>query len=47
VRSELGYINRSEYYILGGGIGPWNWNTNNNYVDTSTALRNALAKNPF
>ena len=36
-----------EYYILGGGIGPWNWGTNNNYVDTSTALRNALAKNPY
>ncbi len=47
VRSELGYKTDLEYYILGGGIGPWNWGTNNNYVDTSTALRNALAKNPF
>ena len=46
VRSELGYKSDLEYYILGGGIGPWNWGTNNTYVDTSTALRNALAKNP-
>jgi carboxypeptidase C (cathepsin A) len=47
VRSELGYKTDLEYYILGGGIGPWNWGTNNNYVDTSIALRNALAKNPY
>jgi len=47
VRSELGYKTDLEYYILGGGIGPWNWGTNNNYVDTSTALRTALAKNPY
>jgi carboxypeptidase C (cathepsin A) len=47
VRSELGYKTDLEYYILGGGIGPWNWGTNNSYVDTSTALRNALAKNPY
>jgi carboxypeptidase C (cathepsin A) len=48
VRSELGYKTDLEYYILGGGItSPWNWGTNNNYVDTSTALRNALAKNPY
>jgi carboxypeptidase C (cathepsin A) len=47
VRTELGYKTDLEYYILGGGIGPWNWGTNNNYVDTSTALRTALARNPF
>src|SRR5437762_346346 len=48
VRGELGYKSDLEYYILGGGItSPWNWNTNNGYVDTSTALRNALAKNPY
>src|SRR5689334_22170244 len=47
VRSELGYKTDLEYYILGGGIGPWNWGTNNNYVDTRTALRKGLAKNPF
>jgi carboxypeptidase C (cathepsin A) len=48
VRSELGYKSDLEYYILGGGItSPWNWGTNNNYVDTSVALRNALARNPY
>jgi hypothetical protein len=48
VRQELNYKNDLEYYILGGGIwSPWNWGTNNNYVDTSVALRNALAKNPY
>jgi len=48
VRSELGYKSDLEYYILGGGItSPWNWNTNNAYVDTSVALRSALARNPY
>jgi len=47
IRSELGYKTDLEYYILGGGIGPWNWNTNNGYVDTSIALRSALARNPY
>ncbi|HMG76478.1 MAG TPA: hypothetical protein VK582_23585 [Pyrinomonadaceae bacterium] len=48
VRSELGYKTDLEYYILGGGItSPWNWNTNNGYVDTSVALRSALARNPY
>ena len=48
VRRELGYKSDLEYYILGGGFtGQWNWGTNNNYVDTSVALRNALAKNPY
>jgi carboxypeptidase C (cathepsin A) len=47
VRTQLGYKTDLEYYILGGGIGPWNWGANNNYVDTSTALRTALARNPY
>jgi carboxypeptidase C (cathepsin A) len=48
VRAELNYKSDLEYYILGGGItSPWNWGTNNSYVDTSVALRNALAKNPY
>ncbi len=48
VRGELNYKSDLEYYILGGGItSPWNWGTNNGYVDTSLALRNALAKNPY
>src|SRR6266536_1024095 len=48
VRSELGFKSDLEYYILGGGFtSPWNWGTNNGYVDTSIAVRNALAKNPY
>lgn len=47
VRTELGYKSDLEYYILGGGIGQWDWGTNNSYADTSEALRSALAKNPF
>src|SRR5438477_2363009 len=48
VRAELGFKSDLEYYILGGGFtSPWNWGTNNGYVDTSVALRNALAKNPY
>jgi carboxypeptidase C (cathepsin A) len=48
VRGELGFKSDLEYYILGGGFtSPWNWGTNNGYVDTSVALRNALAKNPY
>src|SRR5215471_5134435 len=47
VRAELNYKSDLEYYILGGGIGPWNWGTNNGYVDTSVALRTALARNPY
>ncbi len=48
IRSELNYKSDLEYYILGGGLtSPWNWGTNNGYVDTSIALRNALAKNPY
>ena len=48
MRSEVGYKSDLEYYILGGGItSPWNWNTNNGYVDTSVALRNALARDPY
>jgi carboxypeptidase C (cathepsin A) len=47
VRTDLNYKSDLEYYILGGGIGPWNWGTNNGYVDTSVALRDALARNPY
>jgi carboxypeptidase C (cathepsin A) len=48
VRGELGFKSDVEYYILGGGItSPWNWNTNNQYADTSIPLKNAVAKNPY
>lgn len=48
VRTELGYKSDVEYYILGGGItGPWNFNVNNAYADTSIPLKDAMAKNPY
>jgi carboxypeptidase C (cathepsin A) len=47
VRRELGYSNEREYYILGGGIGPWDWGRQNQYADTAEALRSAFAKNPW
>lgn len=47
VRRELGFESDLEYYILGGGVGRWDWNVNNGYADTSGALREALQKNPF
>lgn len=46
VRSELGYKADREYYILGGGIGHWDWGANNAFADTGEALRTAFAKNP-
>lgn len=46
VRSELGYQSDLTYYILGGGIGPWDFNTNNSYADVSSSLRDAFVKNP-
>ena len=48
VRKDLGFKSDLEYYILGGGMsGPWNWNVNNSYVDTSSTLKSAMAKNPY
>ncbi len=47
VRRELGFESDLEYYILGGGVGRWDWNENNGYADTSGNLRSALQKNPF
>ena len=47
VRRELGYSSDLEYYILGGGIGaPWNWGSDNEYVDVGERLRSAWARNP-
>jgi carboxypeptidase C (cathepsin A) len=48
VRSELNYKSDLTYYILGGGIGPWDWGTGGRagFPDVSCALRSAFAKNP-
>lgn len=46
VRSELGYENDAEYYILGGGIGRWDWGSDNRYADVSGLLRQGFVQNP-
>jgi len=48
VRAELGYKSDLTYYILGGGIGPWDWGPSGRagFPDVSGALRAAFSKNP-
>ena len=46
VRSDLGFRSDFEYFILGGGIGRWDFGSDNSYADTSTALQSAFARNP-
>ncbi len=48
-RRELGYESDLHYYILGGGIGPWDYGSGgqNKYVETADSLRDAFAKNPY
>jgi carboxypeptidase C (cathepsin A) len=47
VRRELGFKSDLEYFILGGGIGRWDFGADNSYADTSEALRSAFSKNPY
>ncbi|HMM80959.1 MAG TPA: hypothetical protein PKC65_13145 [Pyrinomonadaceae bacterium] len=47
VRRDLGFKSDMEYYILGGGVGRWDFSSDNAYADTSSALRSAMAKNPY
>lgn len=49
VRGDLGYSSDLQYFILGGGIGPWDYGPggSNAYSDTSEALRQAIVKNPY
>lgn len=47
VRSELGFKSDLEYYILGGGVGRWDFGSDNAYADTSESLRSAMSKNPY
>ena len=46
VRSELNYKSDLTYYILGGGIGPWEWGSaSNGFADVSRiAARGVLAQ---
>lgn len=48
VRTDLGYKSDLEYYVLGGGIGEWDWGSaGEGFPDTSEALRLAFVKNPY
>ena len=48
VRSELGFKSDLEYYVLGGGIGEWDWGSaGEGFPDTSEALRLAFVKNQY
>lgn len=47
VRGELGFKSDLEYFILGGGIGRWDFGSDNAYADTSISLQSAFAKNPY
>jgi carboxypeptidase C (cathepsin A) len=47
VRRSLGYKSDLHYWILGGGIGQWDWGSAGaGFPDTSEALRSAFSKNP-
>jgi carboxypeptidase C (cathepsin A) len=45
-RRELNYKNEDPYYILGGGIGQWNY-PQNQYATVVPNLERAFAKNPY
>jgi carboxypeptidase C (cathepsin A) len=45
-RRELGYKNEDTYYILGGGIGRWDY-PQNTYATVVPNLERAFAKNPY
>jgi carboxypeptidase C (cathepsin A) len=47
VRGELNFKSDLEYYILGGGVGRWDFGADNTYADTSLALSSAFNKNPY
>jgi len=47
VRTELGFKSDLTYYILGGGVGRWDYGPGNSYADTSELLRSAFARNPY
>jgi carboxypeptidase C (cathepsin A) len=47
-REDLGYQTDAVYFALGGGILPWDYSSaQNQFADTSNALRTAFDRNPF
>jgi carboxypeptidase C (cathepsin A) len=47
VRTELGYESDLHYWILGGGIGRWDFGDQGRFPDTSKALRDAMLRNSY
>lgn len=47
LHGELGVGSELEYFVLGGGIGRWDWEAKNSYADTAENLRDAMVKNPY
>jgi carboxypeptidase C (cathepsin A) len=46
IRNELGY-KTDMYYYPTGGIQPWDYGVQNGFGDTTSLLREAMAKNPY
>jgi carboxypeptidase C (cathepsin A) len=46
VRMALGYKSDVPYYILGEGVGRWDWQRQMGYPATTDDLRDAMTKNP-
>jgi carboxypeptidase C (cathepsin A) len=46
LRATLGYKSDVPYYILGEGVGRWDWQRPMGYPATSDDLRDAMTKNP-
>ncbi len=47
VRSDLKYESDLHYWILGGGIGRWDFGEKGEFADTSEALRDAMLRNTY
>jgi len=47
VRSALGYKSDVPYYVLGEGVGQWDWQRQMGYPATTDDLRDAMTKNPY
>ncbi len=49
VKQELGYESELQYFVLGGGVKGWDFETTgwSGFASTSAALRRAFAKNPY
>jgi carboxypeptidase C (cathepsin A) len=46
IRGELGYKTDLPYYVLGEGVGQWDWQLGMGYPATADDLRGALMRNP-